>query len=173
MDNRYKSDIPGNADESIVSPYRVEDGHIYYEEREYILDGVKVGSRFFDKDGSLIVETPIKNGMKHRMEYSWDDDSSLSLAEPYHKGLVHGTAQQWDPTGALMGTYTLTHGTGYDIWRHTDWDGGFFVAEIHPMKDGLPHGFEWWLNKDLSLHEETHRKKGPKQRKCHPEGACD
>lgn len=109
-----------------------------------------------------MVETPIKNGAKHGMEYSWDNDSSLSLAEPYHKGLVHGTARQWDSTGALMGTYTLTHGTGYDLWRQPAEKGGSFIHEIHPMKDGLPHGYEWWLNEDRSLSEEIHWNKGRK-----------
>jgi hypothetical protein len=49
----------------------------------------------------------------------------------------------------------MVHGTGYDVWRGQIADGPVHVSEIHPMRDGLPHGFEWWLNEDQeSVHEE-------------------
>ena len=91
------------------------------------------------------------------MEYYWEADGWLSCAEPYEDGFLHGTAFQWDCHGHLIGTYTLHRGTGYDIWRSTDEQGACIISEIHRLKDGRPHGFEWWVNDDQqSVFSERH-----------------
>jgi hypothetical protein len=45
------------------------------------------------------------------------------LIEPYVNGKIHGTAKQYGRDGSVIGTYTLRHGTGYDIWRVENEDG--------------------------------------------------
>ncbi|MCB1592875.1 MAG: hypothetical protein KDI90_10545 [Alphaproteobacteria bacterium] len=153
----YCSDIPANASEKIVSFYtedenaREQGGTIHYERREYLLDGELVGYRQFDHEGRLIIETPMKDMRKHGTEYTWYwyAPDCLSLSEPYENGKVHGTARQWTIGGELMGSYTLEHGTGYDVWRIQDEeDGLIYVSEIHALQDGKLHGFQYWLNRD-------------------------
>ena len=159
--SRYKSDIPDNAIERSVSPFREKDGSTRYEKREYTVDGQIVGYRYYDADGDLMIETPVRDGQKHGMEYSWYEPGCLTLSAPYENGLPHGTARQWSDDGTLMGTYTLTRGTGYDLWRDSDEDGRIHTAEIHSMKDGSPHGFEWWLCDDRgTVWREVHWKDG-------------
>lgn len=155
-DQAYRSDIPANAQEKVVSFYtedqnaREQGGKIHYERREYLIDGELVGYRQFDHEGRLIIETPMKNLRKHGTEYTWYwyAPDRLSLAEPYDNGKVHGTARQWTIEGDLMGGYTMEHGSGYDIWRRQDEDGTVYIAEIHSLQGGKLHGFQWWLNKD-------------------------
>lgn len=159
--SRYKSDIPENTVERSVSPYREEDGRVSHEEREYTVDGDVVGYRYYDADGALALETPIRDGLKHGVEYYWYEPGCLTLAAPYENGLPHGTARQWADDGTLMGTYTLVHGTGYDLWRQQLGDGPLHISEIHSMKDGSPHGYEWWVNEDeSSVWHEVHWREG-------------
>lgn len=150
-DKRYRSDIPGDAVESSVSPHRSEGGRVSLEERVCTVDGEIVGHRHYDENGILAIETPVRDGRQHGMKYYWDDDGDglyLHLAAPYENGLPHGTAKQWTADGTLMGTYTLVQGTGYDLWRNFDEHGRLYLAEAHSMKDGGPHGYEWWLGED-------------------------
>lgn len=156
----YKSDIPDNAVERSVSTYRSEGGRTSLEKRECTVEGEIVGYRYYDENGTLTIETPVRDGVKHGMEYSWDD-GCLNLAEPYENGLVHGTARQWADDGSLMGTYTLDRGTGYDLWRQQLKGQRLHVCEIHTMKDGYPHGFEWWVNEDQrTVYHEMHWRDG-------------
>lgn len=163
-DKRYKSDIPDDAVESHVSPYGRDANAMRPEKRACTIAGETVGYRQYDKDGTLLIETPIRDGKTHGMKYFWDDDGNgpyLHLSEPHENGLVNGTARQWAPDGALMGTYTLVHGTGYDLWRNFDEHGRLYLAEVHAMKDGGPHGYERWLNEDQrSVWLEAHWKDG-------------
>lgn len=148
MGNRYKSPIPVGVVENTVSEYREQGDGICLRRVECTLNGVVVGERFYDDSGALQVETPLRDGKKHGIEYSWADDGSLELAEPYVDGLISGTAKQWDSSGRLLGTYSLKHGTGLDIWRTVLEGGIVFISEIHSMRNGRMHGFEWSVNED-------------------------
>ncbi len=122
------------------------------------MNGEIVGVRYFEESGELISETPIKNGLRHGTQYFFDQ-GRLNFCEHFHKGLAHGTAKQWSETGELIGTYTMKHGTGLDLWRcKRNWGHGpVQLSEARYLKDGMFHGFEWWLNDDLkSVHHETH-----------------
>jgi len=165
---RLKSDIPRNAKERVVRAYREKRNEaknawvgpgtmIWLETRECIVGRKVVGQRCYNAQGKLEIETPLKNGKKHGRELTWDVDGSLLLVEPYFNGKIHGTAKQYDRRGRIVGTSTLVHGTGYDIWRNQIGDGPVYVSEIHSMRDGSPHGYEWWLNEDQrSVSEEKH-----------------
>lgn len=156
MSTIYISDIPSEAIENVVSFYAEDEnaretgGTIHYERREYILEDKVVGYRQFDHEGRLIIETAVKNNRKHGREYTWYwyDPNKLSLQEPYENGLVHGTATQWAIDGRLMGTYSMVHGSGYDIWRQLNDLGIPYIAEIHTLQSGKLHGYQWWLNED-------------------------
>jgi antitoxin component YwqK of YwqJK toxin-antitoxin module len=112
MDPRYRTDIPDAAVERVIATH--PDGTC--ARAEYVLEGEVVGRRFWDADGSLSMETPLKHGVKDGVEYIFRNNGQLVLAEPYTEGRVHGLAHQWAHDGRLIGTYTLVHGTGIDLW---------------------------------------------------------
>ena len=151
---RYKSDIPPNVVEETTREFRREGGAVYTRLTSCFLNDELVGQRAYDVEGQLVTETPIRNGRKHGRQYQWDD-GRLSLIEPYVNGKIHGTAKQYGRHGSVIGTYSLRHGTGYDIWRTESEDGAIGISEIHSLRDGLPHGYEWWLteNSHVLSHE--------------------
>lgn len=158
---RFKSDIPLNVVEQVTREFRRDGLAIFYRLTDCLLKGTVVGQRAYAEDGQLVVETPLKNGKKHGREYQWDDDGKLNLIEPYVKGKIHGTAKQYGRHGSVIGTYRLRHGTGYDIWRQESGNGAITISEIHTLRDGLPHGYEWWLtNKSHIVWHERHWNEG-------------
>jgi len=142
----YRSSIPKEAKERILATH-ISGPQNYLA--EYVLNGEVVGVRHFDKDGRIESERPLKNGWTHGTLYFFEG-GKLHFSEHYVKGLAHGTAKQWSEDGDLIGTYSMSHGTGLDLWRRKDnWGTGkLFLAEARYLKDGMFHGFEWWLNED-------------------------
>ena len=154
---RLKSDIPLGAVEELVSEYKEEGAFIYYRITECTLDGQVVGRRAYTQDGKPVLETPLKSCQKYGREYTWDEDGGLLLVEPYVEGKIHGLAKQYSRSGKIIGTYTLVHGTGFDIWRQECGEGCVFISEIHSLRDGLPHGYEWWFTSEQgSIWHERH-----------------
>lgn len=158
---RLKSDIPPGVVEQLASEYRREElqqgMRVYYRTVNCIHNGQVVGRRSYTPDGSLVMETPLKDGQKHGREFTWSEDGRLLLVEPYMKGKIHGTAKQYGKHGKPIGTYRLIHGTGFDIWRFEHFDGRVTISEIHSLRDGLPHGYEWWFTDDgVTLWHERH-----------------
>lgn len=157
MSKQYQSDIPSGVIEKTIAEYTRQGACIWPKRTACWYQGKIVGERSYTHTGIRIIETPLKEGKKHGMEYFWDDSGNLYSAEPYKDGLPHGTAFQWDSCGNLLGTYTLNRGTGYDLWRSVDEDGTVYVSEIHSLQDGVPHGWEWWMDADqMSVHQERH-----------------
>jgi antitoxin component YwqK of YwqJK toxin-antitoxin module len=147
----YRSTIPAESHERIVSTHKP---HGPKFKVECVLHGKVVGIRFFDKEGHLELETPLKDGVAHGTQYYFDSDSDNVLrvvfAEPYRNGLAHGTARQWTANdGKPLGTYTMKHGTGLDVWRTWSYEKkSYFVSEARYIKEGKWHGFEWWISED-------------------------
>ena len=155
-----RRDIPPNVVERVTREFRRVGGAIYTRLTDCILNGEVVGQRAYGEEGQLVTETPLRNGVKHGREYQWEDDGQLSLIEPYVNGKIHGTVKQYGRDGSIIGTYSLRHGTGYDVWRVEDEDGAIRISEIHTLRDGLPHGYEWWLSKPHLVYEERHWHEG-------------
>ncbi len=144
---RQRSDIPARAKALRASPTVCE----------YRIGGKAVGRRVYSTQGQLILETPLRDSKKHGRELTWGDDGKLELVEPFYYGKIHGTAKQYDRGGRVIGTYQMVHGTGYDVWRNRYSDGPWYVSEIHSQRDGLLHGFVWWLEPDQqSVHDEKY-----------------
>jgi len=114
----YHSDIPPGAQEREVKHESCGGPDRNYRAVELILNGQVVGKREYNESGILILEEPIRDGCIHGTIYWWSDEGFLEFLEPYHEGLMHGTAIQFDPAGNVVGTYTMVHGTGFDIWRN-------------------------------------------------------
>jgi hypothetical protein len=149
----YRSSIPKAARERVTATF-VTSPTKY--KAECILNGKLVGIRYFHETGELEVECPLKNGLTHGIEYRSNIPGKLCSAEPYSNGFPHGTARQWSDDGKLMGSYTMRHGTGIDLWW-CDGCGIPYLSEARYLKDGNRHGFEWWLSDDQkSVWEERH-----------------
>jgi hypothetical protein len=155
--NAYVSSIPANARQQVVlcfadgSPRKID----------YYLGEERVGERHYYENGTLNYEQSYSQGQMHGWQYYFECGSGqLMWAEPWEQGLIHGTSRQWDRTGRLVGTYTLEHGTGTDLWWQYRQDGSAYLAEVHPFVDGSPHGIEWWLNEKGDLTQETCWDKG-------------
>ena len=115
-----------------------------------------VGERYFHKTGELSYERPINEGKTHGVVYRSDEPGKLLSAEPCFKGKLHGTARQWSDDGKLIGTYTMKHGTGVDLWWQEAESGVPYLAEARYLKDGFLQGFEWWWIGPRLLIQETH-----------------
>lgn len=132
----------------LVQGHRVVDCYI---------DDIFVGRRVYNAEGILILETPMKDGRKHGREMTWDDAGNLLSIEPYANGVIHGTAKQYGRNGKIIGTYKMNYGTGLDVWRQENEAGDVFVSEIHSLKSGLLHGYEWWFaSSEQDLTHERH-----------------
>jgi antitoxin component YwqK of YwqJK toxin-antitoxin module len=138
-----KSSIPQKAVEKPIREYEEENVIHLYRMTNCFLNGNLVGQRFYTQAGVLVLETPLKDGLKHGWERTWDDDGTLLLVEPYVTGQIHGTARQYGRGGKVIGTYTFVHGTGFDVWRQENEDKTVFISEIRQLQNGTPHGHEW------------------------------
>ena len=155
------SDIPPGTEERPIHQYKEKGSLIFLQVNECVLNGQVVGLRAYDSMGNLIIETPLKHGKKHGREYTWNEAGILESIEPYVDGKLHGRARQYGRDGKLIGTYRCIHGTGFDIWRSEREDGSIAISEIHSLRDGLPHGYEWWLGEDQhSVWHECHWQQG-------------
>jgi len=153
----YRSSIPKAARERVTATFASSPRKY---QAEYLLKGKVVGIRRFHETGELQYECPLKNGARHGIEYHAHVPGKLISAEPYSNGLPHGTARQWSEDGKLIGAYTMSYGTGVDLWWCSE--SGFpYLSEARYLKDGKRHGFEWWLEADQrKVWKECHFRNG-------------
>ncbi len=152
---RYRSSIPKVAKEHILATYIA--GPQKYKS-EYRLGRKVVGVRYFENSGALQSEVPLKDGKRLGTVYFFEQ-GAVVWSEPHSNGFAHGTARQWSESGDLIGTYNMKRGTGLDLWRceRIGETGSIYLSEARYLKDGMYHGFEWWLNEDQrSVHNECH-----------------
>jgi hypothetical protein len=144
----YRSSIPRNARERVVATHLT--GPQKYK-AEYWLNGKLVGVRHFFPNEELSQECPLKNGRQHGTVYFCDDaPARVCSSEPWINGLPHGVARQYSDDETILGTYTMKHGTGLDLWwQGRRWGAGPpYLSEARYLKDGKWDGFEWWLDED-------------------------
>ncbi len=147
------SPIPETADEVIDTTW--EDGS--KKTASYWVAGQQVGYRQWENDGQLHLEYGMLDGQKHGPFRTWHENGQPHEETYYHEGKEHGTARQFDDTGLLIGSYTMVHGTGIDLW----YDRPGVLAEERYLEDGQRHGYERWWNEDnTSVWEESHYQRG-------------
>lgn len=152
QETAYVTSIPVEAREVVRGKY--DDGRP--TRCEYFVGTERVGERRFYHDGALEGEWSFRNGVKHGAEYRWDHPGELLSVTYYENGLEHGTAHQWGRDGRHIGSYTMVHGTGWDLWME-DWsDGTIDLAEAREYVEGLLYGFEWWFFSQGKLSSERH-----------------
>src|SRR5690242_8735464 len=161
---RIRRSIPLSAKERTIRPFRQtrngSGGAIWFRDVECRVKGRLVGTRHYDEFDRLIIERPMWRGKKHGIELTWDEQGHLEFAEPFVDGIPHGTARQYQ-AGRLIGTYTLRHGTGFDIWRTLAARGALYVSEVWSMRNGRLHGVEWQCNHDgRTVWREAHWRNG-------------
>src|SRR5512134_34396 len=110
-----KSGIPQGAIEKIAREHQEKDLLHSYRVVDCFFKGNLVGQRVYNHAGFMVVETPMKDGLKHGREITWNEDGTLLSIEPYARGRIHGTAKQYGRNGKVIGKYTILHGTGFDI----------------------------------------------------------
>lgn len=143
----YMSSIPQAAHKHVIE--RSATGQV--QRSEYVLDEQVVGIRGFNEAGELEWEFPLKDGRYDGIAYRWASAGVLLSAEPYKDGLPHGIAKQWAIDGRLMGTYTMHHGTGIDLWWGGSGSDTYRLSEARYLVQGQRHGYEWWI--DTNQHE--------------------
>ncbi|NOK63791.1 MAG: hypothetical protein GFH27_549283n23 [Chloroflexi bacterium AL-W] len=89
----------------------------------------------------------------HGWYRTWHENEQLCEVMWYKQGQEHGTNKQYDEQGNLIGTYTMVHGTGVDLWFAKP---GVISEERH-YQDGAHHGYErWWTADNQTISEEGH-----------------
>jgi len=156
---RFRSSIPRGAEERVST--RHQDGTPAIV--EYYVDGQMVGARGFNSDGHLYLDCGWRDGKRHGTVYRIDTPGRVLSATPHSRGVEHGVARQWGDDGRLLGTYHMHRGTGIDLWWGETWTKPRrrYLVEVHFMRRGQPHGFEWWIDEDQrSVHDERHWQDG-------------
>ncbi|MCI0413875.1 hypothetical protein L0222_13880 [bacterium] len=152
MKPKYQSSIPSSSTERIKERYPNGSKKVchYYKNQK------KVGVRFFSEDGLMELEYGVKNRKMHGGFFEWIG-GKLIFIEFYKNGRSHGIAKQWSSVnGKLIGSFEMKKGNGIDLWWH-DWPGRCHLSELCYLKNGRPHGLEWWLNhNEKSVLSERH-----------------
>ncbi|MCA9458565.1 MAG: hypothetical protein KC587_17995 [Nitrospira sp.] len=120
---------------------------------QYFLDGQLIGSRSWEESGQLSLEQGLQGNQRHGLFRTWYENGQLNEVQWYENGKEHGTSEQYDEQGNLIGTYTMVHGTGVDLWFAAP---GVLAEERHYL-DGERHGYErWWRGNNQTIGEESH-----------------
>jgi hypothetical protein len=123
----------------------------------YELDGERVGFRQWNEDGSLAMEYGMRGGVRHGPFRTYWDNGQVSEAATYVDGKEHGVTTQYDAGGELIGSYTMEHGTGLDLW----FDCKGVLSEERSYRDGERHGYErWWCGDNATVWQEEHYRHG-------------
>jgi antitoxin component YwqK of YwqJK toxin-antitoxin module len=104
-----------------------------------------VGKRYFNPDGEIGMELAYSDIAMRGENDQLDSRSKLISATPFYDGFEHGTAYQWAKDGRLIGTYTMEHGTGTDLWWNELMNCDVILAEARQIVKSLWHGYEWWF----------------------------
>ncbi|NTU80110.1 MAG: hypothetical protein HGA45_12010 [Chloroflexales bacterium] len=123
----------------------------------YELDGAGVGLRCWSEDGSLAMEYGMRGGVRHGPFRTYWENGQASEEATYVDGKEHGLTRQYDAEGALIGSYTMDHGTRVDLW----FDRVGVLSEERHYLDGERHGYErWWCGDNATVWQEEHYRHG-------------
>lgn len=147
--------IPENAVEEVVSYY--PNGLKWTVDHK--VDGKWVARSHWEESGNRGAVWAFDGDLQHGPHREWYDNGQLAHETFYWHGKEHGVSRRWDYEGNLIGTYTMVHGTGLDLWYQAAGD----LSEERRYVDGLRHGFErWYFNfvEESILSQEGHFKNG-------------
>jgi hypothetical protein len=108
--------------------------------------------RYYYRNGQIRMESREVEGKFHGLCRSWHSNGQLAEASHYRHGLLNGTTRQWDKNGRLLGSFSMDHGTGRQLYFHQN---GRPRLEINSL-DGKFYGrTRLWL-RDGTLVQETY-----------------
>lgn len=123
----------------------------------YYVDGQEIGARYYESTGTLSRERGLQNCVRHGHYRIWHKNGKLCEEGYYHQGKEHGETKQYDHDGQQIGSYTMVHGTGMDLWYCAPG----VLSEEREMLDGNRHGYErWWRSDNQTVYEESHFQNG-------------
>ncbi len=121
------------------------------------LNGEKIGYRYWDENGQILMEYDIKDDQMHGSFRTWHDNGILHHESHYIEGKEHGISRQYDWDGNLIGTYEMNRGTGADLWYCEKG----ILSEERYLKNGEREGYErWWNGDNATIFSEQHFKEG-------------
>ena len=92
--------------------------------------------RFYYRNGRIHREIRELDGEFHGLYRTWHFNGQLAEELRYRRGFLHGVSREWDENGRLLGSFTMTHGTGTQRYWH---DNGRVRGEID-SRNGKFHG---------------------------------
>jgi hypothetical protein len=91
-------------------------------------------------------------GKFHGLNRTWHHNGQLAEELCYCHGLLHGTSRQWDEKGRLLGSFTMNHGAGTQLYWHQN---GNAKLEINSLNGKIHGRMRLWL-RDGTLVQETY-----------------
>jgi hypothetical protein len=108
--------------------------------------------QFYYRNRHVHSETREVAGKFHGFNRTWHHNDQLAEELCYRHGLLHGTSRQWDEKGRLLGSFTMKHGTGRQLYWYQN---GNLKLEMNSL-NGRFHGrMRLWL-RDGTLVQETY-----------------
>jgi hypothetical protein len=108
--------------------------------------------RYYYRNSQIRRESKEVDGKFHGLCRSWHPNGELAEASHYRHGLLHGTTRQWDKNGRLLGSFSMDHGTGRQLYFHQN---GQLNLEINSLNGKFLGRTRFWL-RDGTLIRETY-----------------
>jgi antitoxin component YwqK of YwqJK toxin-antitoxin module len=132
-----------------------------------------VGARYYNPEGKLICDSPIKDMKIHGKEREWFSNGVLKYEGNYLDGLKDGVFYQYNSEGKLLGTFEIKNGTGIELYWH---DNGQLAQEIEYTKGVVTGRKRSWSSGGKLLEEElynTHGRKEGASSRYYPNGKLE
>ncbi len=108
------------------------------EEREYLRDKQKVGSRLFYANGVVAEEELYKGGKLNGPQRQFYESGKLLAERPYTDGRLDGVVRYYKENGELLGESKIQNGTG--VLRQFALQSLGLTDQEIPYKDGVIDG---------------------------------
>lgn len=106
--------------------------------------------RNFYRNGQIRIMNRLVDGKFQGVSRNWHYNGQLAEETRYRNGKLHGTTHQWSAKGQLLGSFTMSHGTG--TMRHWYEDGRLCLEA--DLLDGKFHGrIRTWLRDGTLIQE--------------------
>jgi antitoxin component YwqK of YwqJK toxin-antitoxin module len=110
-----------------------------------------VGIRMYRPDGSLYGETLLRDGKEFGVCTTFFPNGQMHTRLPYRDGLLDGPCCQWTAGGTMIGSFSMSMGSGTAL----GWDDTGHLVSLSARKHGSMDGvtWKWWQNGALMEEE--------------------
>ncbi len=110
----------------------------------------KIERRYF-RSGRLREETSLSGRERHGLHRTWHRNGRRASEQIYEHDRLHGLCRQWNERGKLLGSFSMTHGTGI----HFDWfDNGQTRSEFSSVEGKFTGRIRAWLRDGTLVSEQ-------------------